>query len=340
MKQLIEYDVKSRDKERYYGIDILKFICAFLVVAIHVKPFSEDVFANANALNFLFPQVLCRIAVPFYFAASGFLLFRNMDSRPMDWMRIQKYCFKLLRLYGLWSLLLIVGGNGHLWYLGATVVGIICLSLCFHLGIKFEITFLLSVILYVVGLLGDSYYGLLEQLRSFAVIDYAAKGYEYFFRNTRNGLFMGMPFLLIGAVFAVKKVRIKPVLAITGFIISVALLILEAYTLEYYEMCRDHNMFLALIPATFFLFALAVYVDLPKSDRYERLQSVGSLIYYMHMMIFSIIAPVFSLLSKYMGINLFPFEFGATVAVTLAVAVLVWTISRYNKFAWVQYLYR
>lgn len=340
MKQIVEYDVGSGGKERCYGIDIIKFICAFLVVAIHVAPFSEKAFSNANALNFLFSQVLCRVAVPFYFAASGFLLFRNMGDGKVDWMRIKKYCFKLLRLYGLWSVLLVVGGTGHLWYLGATVIGVIGISLCFHLGIKLKTMTVLAGILYGVGLLGDSYYGVLEQLRSFHLIDYAVKGYEYFFRVTRNGLFMGIPFLLIGVIFAMKKVRLKPALAATGFILSVALLIGEAYTLEQHGMCRDHNMFLALLPVTFFLFALATCVVLPKSDRYEGMQIAGSLIYYMHMLVFVGIDLLFSVAAKYMGIDLYVYEFLATVLVTLAAAVSLWKISRCNRFAWLQYLYR
>lgn len=52
-------------------IDIFKFIAALLVVAIHTTPL-EDISAKGN---FYFENMLCRIAVPFFFAASGFFFF-------------------------------------------------------------------------------------------------------------------------------------------------------------------------------------------------------------------------------------------------------------------------
>ena len=180
MKQIVEHNVKSCGTERYYGIDVVKFFCSFLVVAIHVMPFSENVFPNADAWNFFFTKTICRIAVPFYFAASGFLVFRNMDSGTVDWERIKRYCFKILRLYGIWSLILIVGGKGHLWYLGATVVGVLCLSLCFHWRMKFGVMVFLAALLYSIGLLGDSYYGFLEPIRAVAVRECLARCFIWF----------------------------------------------------------------------------------------------------------------------------------------------------------------
>ena len=263
-----------------------------------------------------------------------------MDSGMVDWERIKRYCFKILRLYGIWTLILIVGGQGHLWYLGATVVGVLCLSLCFYWRMKFGVMVFLAALLYSVGLLGDSYYGFLEPIRAVAVVDYAVKGYEYFFDVTRNGLFMGFPFLLIGAAFAVKKIKIKPVFAATGFFVSVAFLVAEAYTLECFGNCQDYNMFLSLLPATFFLFALAACVDLPHNDRYERMQVVGSLVYYMHMMVYIVVDLVLAVVMKFTGMNLFAWEFLATVLVSYLAAFIVWTISKRHQFAWMQYLYR
>lgn len=63
---------------QFNGIDIVKFICAFLVCIIHIPPFKIDLF-GFNNFNFWLQNYLCRIAVPFYFTASGFLLFRKTE---------------------------------------------------------------------------------------------------------------------------------------------------------------------------------------------------------------------------------------------------------------------
>lgn len=324
---------------RYYGIDIIKFLCAFLIVAIHISPFPEKFFQHADALNF-FMDIIGRIAVPFYFTVSGFLLFCHLDEGPLDTERIRNYCFKLLRLLGLWTMLLIVGEKGHLWYLRGTVVAVICLSLCFYWHMKFDAIALLALMLYVVGLFGDAYYGFLEQLRAFAPVDYAVKGYEYFFGETRNGLFMGFPFLVIGASFAQKKIRMKTIHAAIGFVGSMTLLIAEVYLLEHHGICKDYNMFLSLLPAAFFLFALAISVKGRSDGKYEKLQTIGVLIYYMHVMVADFISLGFRLILKYAGYDLYPFLFPATVVFTLLAAILIQNLSQRKHFGWLQYLYR
>ena len=340
MKQIVEYKGKTNGTQRYYGIDVVKFFCAFLVVAIHVAPFSEKVFPDAAALNFFFTKTICRIAVPFYFAASGFLLFRNMDRGQVDWERVRNYCFKLLRLYGLWSVLLSAGEKGHLWYLGATVVGVLCLSLCFHRRMKFGVMALFAAVLYGIGLLGDSYYGIQASLRNIPMVDQIAGCYESMFRSTRNGLFMGFPFLMIGAVLGVKKVRMKPLTAALGFTASVALLIAEAYALKHYGRCRDYNMYLSLLPAAFFLLALATSVVLPKRGRYEGMQTMGSLVYYLHLLVYAAIRLSHGAVMKMAGVDLYVYQYLITVLVTTLISALIWKISKDRRFAWLQYLYR
>ena len=80
---------------QFNGIDIVKFICAFLVCVIHIPPFQTDLF-GLNHLNFWLQNYLCRIAVPFYFTASGFLLFRKTEFNNLNQNRIKKYCAKIL----------------------------------------------------------------------------------------------------------------------------------------------------------------------------------------------------------------------------------------------------
>lgn len=241
---------------QFNGIDIVKFICAFLVCIIHIPPFQTDLF-GLNHLNFWLQNYLCRIAVPFYFTASGFLLFRKTEFNNLNQNIIKKYCFKILRLLGTWTFLLFVGGSGQLWYLGALVLAVIILSVLIKKETPMRWIVLISVILFLVGLLGDSYYGFIEPLKSYFIPKLFVVGYETVFSTTRNGVFFGLIFVLIGALFAQKRIVINNIFAIVGLIISFIIMFFEVYLLRHYSHPKDYNMVLSLLPVIFFLFYLA-----------------------------------------------------------------------------------
>ena len=60
------------EKKSYGMLDVAKFISALLVIAIHCAPFIEI----NETLNFVYVQIIARLAVPFFFMASGWLFFR------------------------------------------------------------------------------------------------------------------------------------------------------------------------------------------------------------------------------------------------------------------------
>lgn len=54
----------------YKLIDLLKFICAFLVIGIHTRPFQ----ASNVALDKLFYYDVSKYAVPFFYACTGYFM--------------------------------------------------------------------------------------------------------------------------------------------------------------------------------------------------------------------------------------------------------------------------
>ena len=118
-----------KEQKNYNGIDLVKFLCAIMVFIIHIPPYQGEVSGLAKYVNFGLQHLVCRVAVPFYFISTGFFLFKKMPLYELDKERIKSYCFKMLRLLGTWHVLLFIGGTGHLWYLGATVIAIILLKL-------------------------------------------------------------------------------------------------------------------------------------------------------------------------------------------------------------------
>lgn len=52
------------------SIDLMRVICAFMVVAIHIVPFDR---INEN-IRYILIEIIPRIAVPFFFVVSGFFV--------------------------------------------------------------------------------------------------------------------------------------------------------------------------------------------------------------------------------------------------------------------------
>lgn len=67
---------KLLSKQYYYGFDIIKLIAAVCVVAIHTQPLIglEDI------VLFCLYDFIIRLAGPFFFMVSGFLLFSKFDD--------------------------------------------------------------------------------------------------------------------------------------------------------------------------------------------------------------------------------------------------------------------
>ena len=83
-----EENKKPNENKNYNAIDLTKFIMAIFVVIIHTNPLLS--FTNGNTFWDLLIDRLTDLAVPFFFMASAFFLFKKM------WL-----CYQLLKK-GLW----------------------------------------------------------------------------------------------------------------------------------------------------------------------------------------------------------------------------------------------
>ena len=72
----------TNPRPTYSSVDLVKFIAALLVVALHARPFIFDEDMDYYAICF------CRIAVPFFFVATSFFFF--LKEKP----DIKKYTKK------------------------------------------------------------------------------------------------------------------------------------------------------------------------------------------------------------------------------------------------------
>lgn len=283
---------------RYPGIDSFRLAAAFMIVAIHTAPLASV----SQAADYLFTYVFCRIGVPFFFMVTGYfvlspVLFHNMDTHGRLWFHLKKMGL----LYGLAALLylpvmvyagqlsqfdsvgfvlksiLVDGTFYHLWYLPASITGILVLTALNKIwNKKWGITALTAALLYLIGLGGDTYYGLLAENGFFK--DFY-QGIFLFSSYTRNGIFFAPAFLFLGAAIRQKKHRLPSGLCAAGFAISLAAMLAEGWLTYSLGWQRHSSMYLMLPAVMLFLFEGLLHI---KGKALPGLPPVSMWIYILH----------------------------------------------------------
>ena len=193
---------------RNYSIDLLKLLCAFMVVVIH---------ADWTYKQAVMP--IMRVAVPCFFIISGYFI--CLDNNKID-ERLSRSIWSIFKIL-IWSTLLfavirevvalyghgtffvpsvhdiaifiIFNENpfaGHLWYIGAYLYVLLAIKLVNKLNL-WKFLFCITPILLLCDLAFGKY--------SFLLFN---KGFEYYY--SRNFLFVGIPYFSIGAYLQKKNI--------------------------------------------------------------------------------------------------------------------------------------
>jgi serine/alanine racemase len=163
----------------------------------------------------------------------------------------------------------------HLWYLPAAIMGAL---LVYALGRRFYLggVFGVAIVLYVFGLLGDSYYGLTLNVSFLTAI------YDVLFNIfsfTRNGLFYAPIFLVMGALIRKQEQQEKVKTVAFACTISLILMCVEGMVLHIFDFTRHDSMYIMLIPCMYFLFRL---VSSHKGQQSVFLRDTSMWIYILH----------------------------------------------------------
>lgn len=187
------------------SLDYFKIITALLVIAIHTSPLTSF---NVEA-DFVLTRVIARTAVPFFLMVTGyFLLPQYIWGKSMDYRPLFRFVQKTLLLYAiailiflpvnlyagqlenieaidLIRMLIFDGTFYHLWYLPASVTGMLILwILGKNLTLKF-FYYLLGVVRFRIGW-GQLLWVYQYVSRSQSLYDTLFHIFSY----TRNGIFM------------------------------------------------------------------------------------------------------------------------------------------------------
>ena len=270
----------------YKGIEVFRVLAAFLVVAIHTSPLT----VYSVTADFILTRVIARVAVPFFFMVTGYFVLskgtgvRSFIKKTAIIYAASAALYLPVNVYaGLlqeWTLLDLVreaffeGTFYHLWYLPAAILGAWLTSLIMRRCSR-GAAFAIVSALYVFGLLGDSYWGLIEDVpgvSSVYSVLFALMGY------TRNGLFFAPMFMLMGA--RLRDARQSGVgFEFMGLAAAFALMLAEALFARGQGWQRHDSMYVFLPFVMYFLFALLTRV---RGNVKLPLGSFSLLVYILH----------------------------------------------------------
>ncbi len=276
----------------YTLIDCAKFVCAFLVVAIHTTPLASWNFPILNSLS----DVINSLAVPFFFMASGFLLWNKCISLKFDLKQeiIFKYIRKILKLYVIWTIiylpltcigfsseglsfsdsilifirnLIFVGQNylsWPLWYLLGTIVAMSIVYLLLVARLSTIRMLFIAIFMYLLGIIMDVLHN--NDLMS-AILNV----YYKIFQTTRNGFFVGLLYVVLGMFIAEKKSIDKTYEVVLLFLLGVLFVPINKSLALPFIM---YSIFSVIISTTCYSF----------SDELSlKMRNMSSIIYFVHM---------------------------------------------------------
>lgn len=326
-------------------LDDFKWVAALLVAAIHTSPL-ESVSLTAD---FILTRVLARVAVPFFMMVTGyFVLYPATEEGSFRriWRSLRKTGFLYLavtllylpvqayRLMGgeaeisvrvLCRTVFFEGTYYHLWYLPAVMLG---LPICFML-LRFagRYAYAAAVALYVVGLSGDSYYGLVCQVPA---LDRMYEGMFWIFSQTRNGLFMAPLFLLLGYRAASEGKAKSAKNNWRCFWLCMLLMCAEGMLLHLYTQQEHNSMYLLLPVCMIFLFdGLLSGSAVGNTERGRFYKIAPMLFYFLHPFVILLLRAFVKLTKLQFILEISPVYYLSVVAGSLCASYVVATALRH-----------
>ncbi len=284
----------EENQKRYDSINIMRMICAFLVISLHTS-----VFASFNSgLNNFVAKGISRIAVPFFFISTGYFMVNNLTKSGYVKTFVKKLSLIYLLIIVIDVILIMpavamrlrgdfihkikyifIGGvTESLWYIPSIIFAIVLVSIFVKKNWINQLI-LLSILLYIIGLLGDSYFGLIKNTPIEGIINF----YNNIFINTRNGITFSVPLVALGVLIGKGYLRFSKKIVNISVLVFSLLLGVEAYLLYLTSIPLDTNMYISSILLGPVIFMWLLNSNLQINERTSNILRVMSLwIYCVH----------------------------------------------------------
>ena len=343
------------NKLYYQNLNVLKYISSILIIVLHLRPFLNF----SNELDLAFNNIVTRICVPIFFMITGYFVAKK-EKKNKNY--IKDYIKKTIPLYFVWSLLYIPVAVGtiiqylpiineyvskinialplliilsvillpiivlvalcytgiyyHLWYFPAIIFSLLVLKK-WKKGFNIKYLLMISFTLLLFGAT-ETYYGTLP-LSVKRIVSY----YYNIFFTTRNFLFFGLFYVVLGYYLGTKK-KIYSKYCFLKLIVSFFLLTFEAILLH--DTTRlNSNILLSCIPLTYYLFISSIYITNNTKSNFQF--GVYSKYYYLiHPMVIFLISLVFRNINYYPYLNIL-----IVLLITHIASVLIIKLKKKNQ---------
>ena len=299
--------IQLPSKKRYTQIDILKAVCAFMVVCIHIQ------FPGKFGACF---KDISRIAVPIFFIITGFFYF-DIVKKNSQLKQIKKICCMILfanllffiagilagilngsgvvnelHKLNLHSLIIFIFFNespfsGHLWYLNAVCYTLIAVYFANKSLKGMKILYCLTPILLLADLALGKY--------SLVLLGIDFKDVFY----VRNFLFVGIPYFCLGNIIRKlndrNRLNIKKSTLIILIVIFSLTTLFESYILGVYNMSATREHYISTTPLSILVFIYFLSEDFNYLPNFiiDKLSCIGrdfsALIYIVHPLLIAIV---------------------------------------------------
>lgn len=321
-----------------YAVDIVKIICAFLVVGIHTNPFAQYA-----VLDQVF-SVLNRVAVPFFFVTSSYYYFKKEKTGKEK----IYYFFRIFLMYTVWTCIYYIlnwitgyqniqtekyfrdyltKGYWQLWFLRSLIIAIFLFVILIKVIKREKIIYIMAGVVFSLGVMLSTYYQIFSNHHVFNVM-HDSMFIQIF--GTRNGLFYGLAFVSMGHYFARNKCKLTLKQVLCGCIIFYILLALEGILVVKIIGTEETILWFSMIPLTFCIVSAVKKIKFAGNNEiYRKIRKSSTVIYLIH--------PIFiMLLEKRITSEMLLFVVVSILSFVISL-IIIWIKSK-KGFKWVDNL--
>lgn len=304
---------KIQNLKTYCGLDVGKFLCAFLILFYHY--FSEH-----GSLPTIVNEILSlyAVAVALFMAISGFLLFNkieNIKDTQERWICVKHQVIRILRIYLLWSIPYIIytiwkwdwsaitfkfvfwqiqgwffkSTFFTIWFMPALAMGLV-LTFWLTEKISGKIVNLLAVMMYILGSLMLTYSFLGDKIPGFS---FWADFTELWLGGPRGWLFFAFPLIMVGKKMVEMKEKMKCGLMMMLSCICVLGMLMEALILRKYIGHTGIDMTIMMIPSVFCILGFLISLDFPAGVYSIWMRKMSVLIFMTQRLFLTVLPDVF-----------------------------------------------
>ena len=259
----------KNENKQIAAIDFFKMFAASMIVFWHCGLCQKI----GEWSIFLGTLSLPTWAVPFFFCAGGFFLYKHLAK----YNNIKSTIKRLIVLYIVWTIIyipynlivpilkgtfsfslyiknfFILGSYGHLWFLPALIYAYIFVALVKNKWLLL----IISIVGVIYGLFGSSYYHLITQIPLFENISSNYKQFDEF----RRFISLAIPYVTLGYLISNNEIHLKNISISkldSCLVIIVICYISEIYVIGYFNWARDIFNSIFQIPLVFLIFIICI----------------------------------------------------------------------------------